>query len=54
MLNNKKQVVLLFSVNSRDIVVTYDLKAGGNLKYDTGSYFTSSNKNTAYKKDSEA
>ena len=43
-----------FSVNSRDIVVTYDLKAGGNLKYDTGSYFTSSNKNIAYKKDSEA
>ena len=43
-----------FSVNSRDFVVTYDLKAGGNLKYDTGSYFTSSNKNTAYKKDSGA
>ena len=36
-----------FSVNSRDFVVTYDLKADGTLKYDTGSYFTSSNKNTA-------
>lgn len=43
-----------FSVNGRDFVVTYDLKEDGTLEYDTGSYFTSGNKNTAYKKDSEA
>ena len=49
-----KNKTFTFSVNGRDFVVTYDLKADGTLKYDTGSYFTSSNKNTAYKKDSEA
>ena len=49
-----KNKTFTFSVNGRDVVVTYDLKTDGTLEYDTGSYFTSSNKNIAYKKDSEA
>ena len=49
-----KNKTFTFSVNGRDFVVTYDLKTDGTLKYDTGSYFTSSNKNIAYKKGSEA
>lgn len=49
-----KNKTFIFSVNGRDVVVTYDLKENGTLKYDTGSYFTSGNENIAYKKDSEA
>lgn len=49
-----KNKTFTFSVNGRDVVVTYDLKENGTLKYDTGSYFTSGNENIAYKKDSEA
>ncbi len=49
-----KNKTFTFSVNGRDVIVTYDLKENGTLKYDTGSYFTSGNENIAYKKDSEA
>lgn len=51
---NTKNKTFTFSVNDRDVVVTYDIKKDGTLKYDTGSYFTSGNENIAYKKDNEA
>lgn len=38
-----KNKTFTFSVNGRDVIVTYDLKENGTLKYDTGSYFTSGN-----------
>lgn len=43
-----------FSSNGREFVVTYNLREDGTLDYDTGDFLTGSNKNVAYKKDSDA
>ena len=43
-----------FSASGREYVATYDIKKDGTLTFDTGNFLTGGNKQTVYKKDSEA
>ena len=43
-----------FSASGREYVATYDIKKDGTLTFDIGNFLTGGNKQTVYKKDSEA
>lgn len=51
---DSKNKTFTFSASGREYVATYDVKKDGTLIFDTGNFLTGGNKQTVYKKDSEA